>query len=311
MNSPEPSVAAQNTPPPGRGRWVVVLLAAMLLTLLGLFWLYLEAVNASLWGFGPRELAIAQYTPKDVVGDLGGMKVVIPRGVAELVEYDDDPTWGEKRKGPRPVRTFDSRLASFGFYVRYPDGATFADPEMRKDYEKYGTRERAFNHGIRGGDLWLRPGVSSGKFYSRDGFLDRISVKLDAPIGRPWWQKFDKLPHKEHGLTVYRVKGIEAELADPQKKLDFMVKDVYIHRDKTGKVKTYIDCHPKEWHSSACKQSWSLEDDGVHAEVYVAYGPEKRKNWREIQKMITQTLLGFRAAPNGDASSTEPALKNL
>lgn len=233
------------------------------------------------------------------------MKVVIPRGVAELVEYDDDPTWGEKRKGPRPIRTSDSRLASFGFYVRYPDKATFADPEMRKDYEKYGTREWAFNHGIRGGDPWLNPGVLSGTSYAGDGFLDRLSTMLDVPIGRLSWEKFDKLPQKEHGLTVYRVKGIEAELADPQAKLDFMVKDIYIHRNKEGKVKTHIACHPKALHSSACQQTWSLEDEGVHAEVYVAYGPEKRKNWREIQKMITQTILGFRAVPSGDASSGE------
>ncbi|AON55723.1 hypothetical protein [Herbaspirillum seropedicae] len=230
MNSPETSVTTQIPPPQKRGRWVVVLLGAMLLLMMGAFWLYLEIVNASLWGFGPREMVIAQYTPKDVVGDLGGMKVVIPRGVAELVEYDDDPGWGEKRKGPRPVRTSESKLASFGFYVRYPDMATFADPEMRKDYEKYGTREWAFNHGIRGGDPWLNPGVLSGTFYPGDGFLDRHSVELDVPIGRLSWEKFDKLPQKEHGLTIYRVKGIEADLADPQKELDFSVKDVYVYR---------------------------------------------------------------------------------
>lgn len=308
MNSPETSVTTQVPPPQKRGRWVVVLLGTMLLTMMGVFYLYLQIVDASLWGFGPQEMVIAKYTPKDVVGDLGGMKVIIPRGVAELVEYDDDPAWGEKRKGPRPVRTSESKLASFGFYVRYPDMATFADPDMRKDYEKYGSREWAFHHGIRGGDPWLNPGVLSGSAYSWDGFLDRISVKLDVPIGRLWWEKFDKLPKEEHGLTVYRVKGIEAELADPQKKIDFSVKDVYVYRNQAGKVKTYIACRPRALHSSACTQTWSLEDEGVHAEVYVPYGPEKRKNWREIQKMITQVILGFRADPNGDISSPESLL---
>ncbi|WP_443115760.1 hypothetical protein [Herbaspirillum seropedicae] len=302
-------MTTQIPPPQKRGRWVVVLLGAMLLLMMGAFWLYLEIVNASLWGFGPREMVMAQYTPKDVVGDLGGMKVVIPRGVAELVEYDDDPGWGEKRKGPRPVRTSESKLASFGFYVRYPDMATFADPEMRKDYEKYGTREWAFNHGIRGGDPWLNPGVLSGTSYPGDGFLDRRSVELDVPIGRLSWEKFDKLPQKEHGLTIYRVKGIEADLADPQKELDFSVKDVYVYRNQAGKVTTYIACRPKALYSSACMHTWSMEDKGVHAKVYVSYGPEKRKNWREIQKMITQVILGFRENPNGDISSPESLLK--
>ena len=48
-------------------------------------------------------------------------KVRIPRHYAEYVEYDGDPGFGEKRKGPVPERTFESKLSSFGMDVRFPD----------------------------------------------------------------------------------------------------------------------------------------------------------------------------------------------
>ncbi|MDR0736333.1 MAG: hypothetical protein LBF51_05810, partial [Zoogloeaceae bacterium] len=58
-------------------------------------WEIYTAIN----GFQPPEMARAQHTPRDVIGDLGGMKVRIPRHYAEYVEYDGDPGFGEKRKG--------------------------------------------------------------------------------------------------------------------------------------------------------------------------------------------------------------------
>lgn len=49
------------------------------------------AVQGAIGGFGGMQMATAQYTPKDVVGDLGGMPVTIPRHLAEFVEYEGDP----------------------------------------------------------------------------------------------------------------------------------------------------------------------------------------------------------------------------
>ncbi len=71
----------------------------VLLLLMGgagfLYWQY-ELAKFRLFGFQPPEMAMARYTPKDVIGDLGGLKVKIPRHYAEYVEYDDDPGWGER-----------------------------------------------------------------------------------------------------------------------------------------------------------------------------------------------------------------------
>nr|CUV42086.1 conserved exported protein of unknown function [Ralstonia solanacearum] len=54
------------------------------------------------------------------VGHLGGIPVSIPRPYAHFLEYDGDPGFTEPRKGPRPERTFESGIRSFGFEVHYP-----------------------------------------------------------------------------------------------------------------------------------------------------------------------------------------------
>jgi len=39
------------------------------------------------YGFQSSKMAMAQYTPKDVIGNLGGMRVRISRHCAEIVEF--------------------------------------------------------------------------------------------------------------------------------------------------------------------------------------------------------------------------------
>ena len=42
---------------------------------------------------------VANTEDKYAIGDLGGVFVNLPR---EFVEYDGDPSWGEKRVGKKP-----------------------------------------------------------------------------------------------------------------------------------------------------------------------------------------------------------------
>lgn len=52
--------------------------------------------------FQAPSLAAARYRPQDVIGNLGGMRVTIPAGMAELVQYDGDPGWGGRTPGTCP-----------------------------------------------------------------------------------------------------------------------------------------------------------------------------------------------------------------
>ena len=173
--------------------WVWVLgfiLGLVLLIAAGTVWLLIKINAAYLNGFAPWPMAVAQYTPKDVVGDLGGMKVTIPRHIPELVEYNGDPRWGEKRQGPRPQRTHDSKIASFGFDLRYPDMATLSSPELRADKKKQKTFET----------MWIGVTVGTGEIYPRDGALDsRAHSELDksANSSYPWYFHYTKLYLRE------------------------------------------------------------------------------------------------------------------
>ena len=104
------SSASTNPHRPRRGRWVIVLLAAMLILFGGFFALMAYVTGVGAQGFMPPQMAAAYHTPQDLVGDLGGMPVRIDRHIVRLVEYDGDPGWGEARKGPPPERTHASRL---------------------------------------------------------------------------------------------------------------------------------------------------------------------------------------------------------
>ena len=113
--------------------------------------------------FEPPEMAAAKYVPRDAVGDLGGVPVTIPRHFANYVEYEGDPSWGEKRQGPKPERTHKSKLVSFGYYTRFPDMAGESSPELIKDKRSYSSSKTP----------WIRVGLRAGNIYPGDEFLDR------------------------------------------------------------------------------------------------------------------------------------------
>ena len=123
----------------------------------------------------PSEMNAAKYAKQEfVIGDLGGVPVRIPHYFANYVEYDGDPGFGEKRKGTVPERTYQSKLASFGFKVRFPDMAGLSSPEMWKDYEKYSDYNwKDYYDPIKSITPWIRVGFRSGEIYPGDGFLDR------------------------------------------------------------------------------------------------------------------------------------------
>lgn len=53
---------------------------------------------------------VANTEDKYAIGDLGGVFVNLPREFVELIEYDGDPSWGEKRVGKKPERTYNKSL---------------------------------------------------------------------------------------------------------------------------------------------------------------------------------------------------------
>ena len=53
---------------------------------------------------------VANTEDKYAIGDLGGVFVNLPREFVELIEYDGDLSWGEKRVGKKPEGTYNKSL---------------------------------------------------------------------------------------------------------------------------------------------------------------------------------------------------------
>ncbi|BFM04028.1 hypothetical protein Psyaliredsea_26750 [Psychrobacter alimentarius] len=72
------------------------------------------------------------------IGDLGGVPVDLPKNFVHLVEYDGDPAWGKKREGPQPTRSYDSKINSFGFDVRYTDNTILdkSNKSLKRAYDE-------------------------------------------------------------------------------------------------------------------------------------------------------------------------------
>ncbi len=167
-------------------------------------WRYQIAQQAAMYGFQPPEMAMARYTPKDVIGDLGGLKVRIPRHYAEYVEYDGDPGWGKKREGPIPERTFDSRLSSFGISVRFPDMKGLENAELREELRRYRLNPNS---------PWISIGINAGEIYPSMGANARngLAKRLWEPSPY-WWRNYERLPEDIYGLEAYVLSGLYAVL---------------------------------------------------------------------------------------------------
>jgi hypothetical protein len=249
-------------------------------------------------------MAAAQFAKRDVVGDLGGMPVTIPQHFANYVEYDGDPGWGEKRKGSVPLRSHQSKLRSFGFDVRYPDMAGLSSPEMWRD------KQKPANYNM----PWISVRFVSGQHYPGDGYLDRrahATVGSAKDIARSKYENYEMLAQKEYGLTVYAPAGIEIATQKPYREHRH-AKDVFIHRDASGKVDTYISCTNTSEYAFPCGHSFSLEPT-AKVQVEISYHRDKLAEWQNIQESVRKLLLNFstQATPRqAESSSKNSAIKN-
>lgn len=267
-----------------KGRWFVVLFGCFALVGGIGTWLSWKVITLPIWGFMPPQMALAQYPPSDVVGDLGGMPVKISRQIAQFVEYDGDPTWGERRVGPPPVRTLQSKIKSFGFYLRYPDWATFADPGAREDY----MNDRSAS------SPWISIGLIAGEVYPKDGFMDRAVRSLTAargPYPRYW---YEPAPSPHRGLAAFDVPGIDPATGLSYRDSEY-AEDIFVARARDGRVSAYIYCSKRKRYPS-CRHNWSLEHLGYQVHVWASYPRQMLNHWKEIQEGGTQQLMKFKTS---------------
>ena len=241
-------------------------------------WWFKLAKARALASFQPDEMAAAQFATGDVIGDLGGVSVTIPKHFANYVEYEGDPGWGEKRKGPRPERTHASKMISFGFKVRFPDMAGLSNAALEADRRKqtiYNTK-------------WLDVGINTGRNFPGTGFLDRRAAYITAP-GQQF--QYEMLPEMQYGMAVYSPAGTDAITGRPNREHQD-AKDIFLHRNNIGQIDAYISCSNRAHGAAPCTHTFSLEPY-MRAKVYVHYRRGLLTEWQQIQYSVAQLITSF------------------
>jgi hypothetical protein len=139
---------------------------------------------------------------------------------------------------------------------------------------------------------WIDIGISAGEDYPGDGFLDRRASYLDMP-GKYWWSNYKRLPDDEHGLEFWVVADIDPRNGKPGRE-SRDTDDVYIHRDTSGKVDTYIWCGRTDVPRGVarCHMGFSLEPK-AQVEVKVGFRRRLLPEWQRIQQSAHDLLLSF------------------
>lgn len=229
-----------------------------------------------------------QRTTGDIIGNLGGMEVIIPRICVENVEYDDDTNFGERHKDTIPNRTFSSKLKSFGIDVRIPDMACKKNAELRKDY----ARPRADSP-------WISIGVNAGEIYPSLGanvaaYRESLIIKS---INKPtdfWFKNYEKLPETSFELDAYVVTGIDPNTGKLARNSEDTY-DIFIGHDKTGTANTYIRCGRTYTPGGAasCHMGFSMEPKSK-AHIEIRFMRTQLYLWKNIQTAALRLLLSYK-----------------
>ena len=273
------------------GRWIwriVIFLTLGLAIFIGYSVWKVQSARGRLAGSFPTELTVLQYTPKDVIADLGGMKVHIPKHCAEYVEYDSDSTFGEKRKFSLQHLPA-SKLRGFEIDVRFPEMRCQDNDAMRED------RRRNF---LSRENPWIGITINSGAIYPKlgAGAIDALVMAVTDTIDKPgkfWFDNFERLPTSDFGLEAYVVAGMDPRLGKPAREsLDTY--DIFIHRIAEGAADTYITCNKTDRYNgiATCQMIFGM---APRASVYlkVMFARSQLPHWSKIKQSTFDLLTSF------------------
>jgi hypothetical protein len=122
--------------------------------------------------------------------------------------------------------------------------------------------------------------------------LDRRTAQIGKSKEVLKHENYAQLSNLQHGLTVYAAAGTDPKTGTPYRESRY-ARDLFVHRDKMGRVDAYIDCSNRNVPAPPCRHDFSLEPH-MKAQVYVQYRRSQIENWHEIQEAVTRQVLGFK-----------------
>ena len=242
-----------------------------------------------------------QYGARYSVGDLGGKPVNLGRE-APWVEYEDNSGFVTGKKYKRKTRTYQSKIQAFGFDMRYTDGLVLvvyykASPYSEKLYKK--EINLPDNH-------WVSVSVYADKSYNGDLSTRLINSTLEKKISSKKYLEEINFMHiyiptdeYEYGLQKYiphpkwvkRNKELMAINTGSNALYD--IDDLYVEKDKGGKVLTLIKCgDPENPIARKCEQEFVLEPE-MKVRISAVFQSMYLQDWKIIQKQAKKVVLGF------------------
>ncbi|MDZ4075694.1 MAG: hypothetical protein U1E04_13195 [Hylemonella sp.] len=214
-----------------------------------------------------------------VIGNLGGMRVRIPRYFVENVEYNEE----ENTK----LLTFESRFRSFGIDARYPDMIGLENSGIQEARRKEPLKNN-----------WLRIAINSGSDYPGDGFLDRLAAGTlenfySKKFSGHWRYSYERFEENFQGLEVW-VLSMKDPRTNKPARFSEDTKDVYLHRDEKGKVAAYIECNRTYVAGgvSTCNLISDLEPK-AKVSLKVSFAFHLLPEWIEILRRSKKLLIDF------------------
>jgi len=262
------------------------LIRNMSLVLIGIiavfiFWLALKQLDYREIFEVSKVTTVKRDLNAPVIGELGGVEVSIPRAFARFVEYEGDSHFMEKREGAVPERTFDSKIRSFGFEIRFPDGAS-RDQETSADR----VSRNIYNTN------WLMVGVRAAKdpVIAYGGLKRMIDAYKDPKLNLI---VYEKMSSDVFGLEGYKVLREKIEKKPSSSQEQRKGKNFYYAVDELGHPLTFIRCSNSQFESAQCEQFFYLGPDmSVH--LNVAYRRDLLREWKNIQAQVKEKILGFK-----------------
>lgn len=221
------------------------------------------------------------------IGDLGGVPVDMPKNLVHFVSYNGDPTFGNKREHPKPMRTYDSKINSFGFDLRYTDN-TMLDTTNKALKSAYRRDDRK----NLGDNPWVSVSIHSGDRVTVPNPVHRIGYGTLNPSKEAGLaHEYEPLNEIQFGLEVYAPPGIDPTTHKPWRE-DRYAKDVFLRRDKTGQIITHIECSNRDVPRPPCTHFFDLGPQR-NLSISAHYSRYNLADWQKIENLVRQQLLSF------------------
>lgn len=249
----------------------------------------------------PDGTPIATDYPRDhygvpyAIGNLGGQPVNLPvYSMDFFVEYEDSPRFDrEKLKNYKPpVRTYDDVIIAFAFYLNHSTGVVF-DSWHPKYHEWRKERETP-------GNPWVRVGVRSGSSYPKDKNIYDVLLEKDLNQGTyPSHIPLDiyaKTDETMFGLEVYANPGVNPNDGIAWRH-SWGSNDLFIHRDNSGHVISYIKCSNNPVPLPPCSHRFLIRGNDMKAELSLLYNRQNLPHWQKIEAQAEKAVRAFIVKP--------------